>query len=231
VEKVVLYYRVSTQRQGRSGLGLEAQQAAVHTFLAGQDAQVLREFTEIESGRKSDRPKLVEAVRLCRMTRAKLVIAKLDRLSRDAHFLLELEKSGVEFTAVDMPNANRMTVGVMALVAQQEAEAISARTKAALTARRARNLPLGNIASLRPADPAGAARARAAWSRKVRDHSEALRPIIQEMVTSGASLRAIARVLQESGYTTVRGGKWTATQVSSALRYADVGQVIEQAAE
>jgi DNA invertase Pin-like site-specific DNA recombinase len=138
-----------------------------------------------------------------------------------------LEKSGVEFTAVDMPNANRMTVGVMALVAQQEAEAISARTKAALTARRARNLPLGNVASLRPADPAGAARARAAWSRKVRDHSEALRPIIQEMVTSGASLRAIARVLQESGYTVVRGGKWTATRVSSALRYGDISPLIK----
>jgi DNA invertase Pin-like site-specific DNA recombinase len=138
MQKFVTYYRVSTQRQGRSGLGLEAQRAAVQQFLAGRDAQVFAEFTEVESGTKGDRRQLAGAMLMCRMTKSVLLIAKLDRLARDAHFLLGLEKGGVEFVAADMPFANRLTVGVMALVAEEEARAVSARTKAALAARKAR---------------------------------------------------------------------------------------------
>ena len=126
----VAYYRVSTDKQGRSGLGLEAQHSAVAAFLNGGTWKLVRDFTEVESGKRNDnRPKLAAAIQACRVYGAKLVIAKLDRLSRDAHFLLGLEKAGVDFVAADMPHANRLTVGVMALVAEQEATAISQRTK------------------------------------------------------------------------------------------------------
>src|SRR5918995_5186744 len=118
----VAYYRVSTDKQGRSGLGLEAQQAAVRDYLNGGNWKLLAEVTEVESGKRSDRPKLDDAMRLCRLHGATLVIAKLDRLSRDAHFLLGLQKAGVDFVAADMPDANKMTVGIMALVAQHERE-------------------------------------------------------------------------------------------------------------
>ena len=225
MQKFVTYYRVSTQRQGRSGLGLEAQRAAVQQFLAGRDAQVFAEFTEVESGTKGDRRQLAGAMLMCRMTKSVLLIAKLDRLARDAHFLLGLEKGGVEFVAADMPFANRLTVGVMALVAEEEAKAVSARTKAALAARKARGLPLGNAATLRPADRAGAARAAAVWSLKAAGHAAMVLPAIQEMQASGMSLRAIARALSARGFATVRGGQWTASQVSAVLRRAGDGAV------
>jgi DNA invertase Pin-like site-specific DNA recombinase len=221
LQKYVAYYRVSTQRQGRSGLGLEAQQAAVQAFLVGRDAQVIAEFVEVESGRKSDRVKLEGAMLMARMTKAVLLIAKLDRLARDAHFLLGLEKAGVEFLAVDMPFANRMTIGVMALVAEEEeARAISARTKAALAARKTRGLPLGNQATLRPADPDVLVRARAAWSVKAAEHAAMVLPAIQEMRAAGMSLQAAAGEMTARGFTTTRGGPWTAAQVSAILRRA-----------
>jgi DNA invertase Pin-like site-specific DNA recombinase len=118
--KFVSYLRVSTARQGRSGLGLEAQRQAVEDFLNGGNWQLVKEFVEIESGKKADRPQLEKAFQLCRLIGAKLVIAKLDRLSRDAHFLLGLEKAGVDFVAADMPQANRLTIGIMAVMAQHE---------------------------------------------------------------------------------------------------------------
>jgi DNA invertase Pin-like site-specific DNA recombinase len=130
------YVRVSTDRQGKSGLGLEAQQAAVDQFVAGRgvDARLLKTFTEVESGKRRDnRPELEAAMHHAKITGSKLLIAKLDRLSRDAHFLLGLQKAGVPFVACDMPDANNLTVGIMALVAQQEREAISQRTKAGLS--------------------------------------------------------------------------------------------------
>lgn len=127
--RLVSYLRVSTDRQGRSGLGLEAQRAAVAAHLAGGDWTLLDEMVEVESGKAmADRPQLARAMALCRLTGATLCVAKLDRLSRDAHFLIGLDKADVDFVAMDMPNANKLTVGIMALVAQQEREAISART-------------------------------------------------------------------------------------------------------
>ena len=113
--RFVSYFRVSTARQGRSGLGLDAQREAVTAFLNGGNWSVIADFVEVESGRKSDRPELAKAMDLCRLTGATLVIAKLDRLARDAHFLLGLQKAGVEFVACDMPQANRLTIGIMAL--------------------------------------------------------------------------------------------------------------------
>ena len=122
------YYRVSTQRQGRSGLGLEAQQTAVRDFLNGGDWRLVAEVTEVESGKRSDRPKLAEALKLCRLHGAALIIAKLDRLARNVAFISNLMESGVEFHAVDFSQANRLTVHILAAVAEHEAKAISERT-------------------------------------------------------------------------------------------------------
>jgi DNA invertase Pin-like site-specific DNA recombinase len=128
--RFVSYLRVSTARQGASGLGLEAQRAAVAAHLNGGDWTLPREIVEIESGRRNDRPALAEALQLCRQQKATLVIAKLDRLARNVHFICGLMESGVEFLAVDMPSANRFVVHILAAVAGQEAETISKRTKA-----------------------------------------------------------------------------------------------------
>ena len=147
--RFVSYLRVSTDRQGRSGLGLEAQRKAVDDFLNGGRWKLIAEFVEVESGKRDDRPRLAEALALCRLHNAVLVIAKFDRLSRDAHFLLGLQKAGVRFVAADMPEANEMVVGIMAVVAQAERKMISARTKAALAAAKARGKRLGQ-----PREPA-----------------------------------------------------------------------------
>ena len=144
--KFVSYLRVSTARQGRSGLGLEAQRKAVEDFLNGGNWSVV----EVESGKKADRPQLEKAFQLCRLIGAKLVIAKLDRLSRDAHFLLGLEKAGIDFMAADMPHANKLTIGIMAVMAQHEREMISTRTKAALQAAKRRGVKLGGDRGVRP---------------------------------------------------------------------------------
>src|SRR4029079_5497769 len=141
--KWVAYYRVSTQRQGRSGLGLEAQKNAVAEFLNGGRWKLIAEFTEVETGRNNDRPELQKALAACRMHGATLLIAKLDRLSRHAAFLLKLRDAGLEFVAADLPGANRLTVGILAMVAETEAEAISGRTKAALAAAKRRGVKLG----------------------------------------------------------------------------------------
>ena len=133
--KFVSYLRVSTKRQGESGLGLEAQRAAVEAWLNGGDWTLVEEHVEVESGKRADnRPALAKAFDARRAYNAKLVIAKIDRLSRDPVFLLSLRDAGIEFIAVDMPHANRLTVGIMSLVAEQEREAISTRTKGALAA-------------------------------------------------------------------------------------------------
>src|SRR5215213_6425076 len=145
----VSYLRVSTDRQGRSGLGLEAQRKAVDDFLNGGQWELIAEFVEVESGKRDDRPKLAEALALCRLHSAILVIAKLDRLSRDAAFLLGLQKAGVRFVAADMPEANELVVGILAVVAQAERKMISARTKAALAAAKARGVRLGKPKNLR----------------------------------------------------------------------------------
>ena len=137
------YYRVSTTRQGESGLGLEAQQKAVTDYLSGGSSKILAEFTEVESGKKSDRPKLAEAIALCKKHKATLVIAKLDRLARNVYFISGLMESGVEFVAVDNPNGNRLMVHMLAAFAEHEREQISSRTKQALAAAKARGTILG----------------------------------------------------------------------------------------
>jgi DNA invertase Pin-like site-specific DNA recombinase len=213
--RFLAYYRVSTARQGQSGLGLEAQRAAVLQYLNGGSWELLAEFTEVESGKKTtNRPQLAAAMHLCRLTGAMLVIAKLDRLSRDAHFLIGLEKAGVEFVAADMPNANRLTVGIMALVAQQEREMISARTKAALAAAKAKGRKLGGYkgGKLPPAGVGTAARRAKADAFAAR-----VRPTILVLQAEGKSLRRIATELTAKGVMTAEGGRWDATKVRHVL--------------
>jgi DNA invertase Pin-like site-specific DNA recombinase len=215
--RFVAYYRVSTAQQGRSGLGLEAQQKAVADFLNGGAWSLVGEFTEVESGKRDDRPALAQAMRACRLHGATLVIAKLDRLSRDAHFLLGLQKAGVDFVAADMPDANKMTVGIMAIVAQHEREQISARTKAALAAAKARGVKLGkpeNLSNRR----IGSARGNAAKAAKAETRAADLAPVIEEMRAAGAvSLHALADGLNRRGVPAARGGTWSAGQVARVV--------------
>jgi DNA invertase Pin-like site-specific DNA recombinase len=214
--KMVGYYRVSTPKQGRSGLGLQAQKAAVKAFING--GKLIGEFTEIETGKNNNRPKLAEAIQACRIYGATLVIAKLDRLSRNAHFLLGLKEAGVEFVCCDMPNANRLTVGIMAMVAEEERRMISERTKAALTAAKARGIKIGGD---RDTIPTKEARRRAAESvqRRVLSKARDLAPIIKNLQASGAeSLRAIADGLNRMDVPTVSGkGMWNAELVRRVL--------------
>ena len=217
--KFVSYLRVSTQEQGRSGLGLEAQRRAVADYLNGGRWELKAEFVEVESGKRGDRPELAKAMAACRVHRAVLVIAKLDRLSRNQAFLMSLRDAGVEFVCADMPQANRMTIGIMAAVAEGEAEMISARTKAALAAAKARGKVLGG------ARPGAAERARAVAAKgtaALRAKAEAraadLAPMIEAWRAGGITSQAgLARALDVAGVPTARGGKWSNVQVAALL--------------
>ena len=142
-QKFVAYQRVSTDKQGRSGLGREAQEAAVAGYAQARGGDIVDRFVEVESGKRNDRPELGKALALCRKQKATLIIAKLDRLARNVAFIANLMESGVDFIAVDMPSATRLTIHILAAVAEHEREMISARTKAALQARKARGGRLG----------------------------------------------------------------------------------------
>lgn len=215
--RFVAYYRVSTQKQGRSGLGLEAQQASVREYLQRVGGAELASFVEVESGRKNDRPKLTAAILRCKQSNATLLVAKLDRLSRNAAFLMNLKDSGVQFEALDIPGANTMTVGVLALVAQHEAEAISARTKSALAARRARGLPLGTPRDLSAYQRRASRLGNSANSAKAQQRAKDLiAPAIAEAQAEGqTSLRQIAAYLNARSIPTSRGKSWTATAVKN----------------
>jgi DNA invertase Pin-like site-specific DNA recombinase len=218
--RFVAYYRVSTAQQGRSGLGLEAQREAVRSFLVGNGGELAQAFTEVESGKNGDRPELARALEVCHLTGMVLVIAKLDRLSRDAHFLLGLEKAGVEFVAADMPNANRLTVRLMAVIAQEEREMISARTKAALAAVKARGKKLGGNRGGPKVDPA---QGRAARSRAADVYVRQVGPIAlaawqERDGSSKSSFGKAATVLTERGIRTPCGGKWTRAAVRSLIQ-------------
>jgi DNA invertase Pin-like site-specific DNA recombinase len=221
--KYIAYYRVSTQRQGRSGLGLKAQRDAVLAFIDG-NAELIEEFTEIESGKHSERPELQKALAVCKKHKAKLVIAKLDRLSRNLAFIATLMDSGVEFQAVDMPHANKLTVHILAAVAEHEREAISERTKAALKAAKARGTKLGN-----PDLAKAAKRGVAAVKADAKRFAANVLPIIREIERSGfTSANAIAAKLNERNVRTARGGQWTHVQVGKILRPFDGSGDIKQ---
>ena len=214
--KFVAYFRVSTDKQGRSGLGFEAQRHAVDQFLNGGSWSLIGEFIEVESGKRNKRPELEKALAVCKRQKAKLVIAKLDRLSRNLAFIATLMDSGVEFVAVDNPHANKLTIHILAAVAQHEREMIAQRTKDALQAAKARGVVLGN-----PKLDAVRDRAVASVRADADRFAKNVAPIIREIQSTGvASHRAIARSLNSRGIATARGGVWTAVQVGSILQRA-----------
>lgn len=220
--KFIAYYRVSTKKQGGSGLGLEAQQKAVRDWLNGGRWELIDEVTEIESGKRSDRPQLAEALRLCRVHGATLVIAKLDRLARNVHFVSSLMKAKVPFVAVDFPAANDLTIHVMAAVAEHEAAAVSARTKAALAAAKERGKRLGGLrdGGFGTAEQRQEARRKAVEALKAKADAFAadLLPQIKSLVQEkGLSLRAAAASLNHGQVATARGNSWTAAAVRNVL--------------
>lgn len=221
--RAVALYRVSTSRQGISGLGLEAQREAVLSYL-GDEWHLVEEVTEVTSGRNMVRPGLDRAVAICRSQNAVLVISKLCRLSRDPYLLFGLQRAGVEFLAVDLPQATPFTIGVLALVAMEEARATADRTKAALAARRARGLPLGRCnPSIGEYAHNGAAVSAEVRGAKSKQRAEALRPVVETLRSEGASsLSEIAAGLNDRGLTAPRGGAWRAQSVRDLLQHYGV---------
>lgn len=224
-KKLVAYYRVSTRQQGESGLGLEGQVAAVETYARGQGAEIVRAYREVETGKRADRPELLKALADARRSRATLVIAKLDRLSRNVAFLANLLESGVDFVACDNPHANRLTVHILAAVAEDEAKRISERTRAALAAYKARGGKLGAARpggrELTPGDGVRG-RAKAVAVRRVNTAAAYadLAPEVAALRAEGLSLRAIAARLNAEGHTTRRGSAWGPVQVRRVLDLA-----------
>lgn len=227
----VAYYRVSTLKQGESGLGLEAQKLAVASFLNGGAWKVAGEFTEVETGKIAARPELSKAIALCKATGSKLLIAKLDRLSRNVHFLSGLHEEGIEFIAVDMPTASRFTVHIMAAVAEQEAAAISQRTKAALGSIKARIAANGHhvtkkgrvitrLGNGRTFDDSARNRAVTVVKAKADEHAAKVAPTIKKLRSGGMSLQEVADHLNTLGVPTPRGAKWAATTVQRAEKRA-----------
>jgi DNA invertase Pin-like site-specific DNA recombinase len=220
--KFVAYYRVSTSRQGKSGLGLDAQRAAVATYLNGGDWQIVDEFTEVESGKNSDRPALDKALTAARLHRASVVVSKVYRLTRSVAFLSRLLEAGVDVRFADLPQiegaTGRFLLQQMVAVAELEAGMISARTKAALAAAKKRGKKLGGN---RGAKPTAKMRAlsRAALQKRADARAADVGPSIKALQAAGAtSLRAIADGLNEQGIPTARGiGQWSAVQVSRVL--------------
>lgn len=218
--RVVAYYRVSTEAQGRSGLGLEAQQEAVVGLCQQRGWEIIAEFTEIESGKRNDRPQLTSALKRAKVTGARLVIAKLDRLSRNVAFLAALQESGAKFTAADMPEADEFTVHILAAVAQRERKLISERTKAALASAKARGVKLGNPNGAAPIRRAGKGTSAAleAVRRNAAGRAAEYAEIVADVRAGGAtSLPAIAKELNERGILTARGGRWHASSVRNLL--------------
>ena len=218
--RVAAYYRVSTDKQGRSGLGLEAQRQSVRALCEARGWEIVSEFTEVESGKRNDRPQLNAALDHARLTGAKLVVAKLDRLSRDAAFTLQLRNSGVDFTCADNPDVNRLTIGLLAVINEDERERISERTKAALAAAKARGTKLGNPNGARALRRAGKGnRASVAAIQSNADRfAESLRGTVDTIRRKGiTSLAGIASELNARHMRTARGGKWHASSVKNLM--------------
>lgn len=224
----VAYYRVSTARQGRSGLGLEAQQAAVETYVARETGELIAPpFIEVESGKCTIRPELSRAIAHARRHKAVLLVAKLDRLARNVAFLSSLMESRIEFRAVDNPTATKLTIHILSAVAEEEARAISIRTKAALAAAKARGTLLGSArpdhwvgsrveARLEGQKKATKAAAKSRIARREVAVSDVL-PKIKQLRSEGLSLRAIAKKMNEEGSVNLQGLPWSAMAVHRIL--------------
>lgn len=224
--RVISYLRVSTARQGASGLGLEAQRAAVDCYLAAGAHEKVAEYVEVESGAKASRPQLTAALAACRLHRATLVIAKLDRLARNVAFIANLMDGGVDFVACDLPHANRLTLHLLAAIAEHERDMISQRTKAALAAAKARGTKLGNPmgamalsgSSMRAAEASATRRASLAHQ-----HRSAAGEAISTLLTSGMTTRRqIASALNAQAIPSPSGGIWYEEQVRRVMESMDV---------
>ncbi|MBP3984784.1 recombinase family protein [Pseudoxanthomonas helianthi] len=214
--KFVAYYRVSTKRQGESGLGLEAQRQAVLDYLNGGKWELLAEYTDVESGGDDSRPELARAIDHAKKAKATLVIAKLDRLSRKVSFVSSLMDSGVRFVAADNPSANELTINILAAVAQEERRLISQRTKAALVAAKKRGVRLGN-----PRLDDARTAAQEAREQGADRFATNVIPVIRQVQAAGCTgLREIAAALDARGIKTRRGSNWTAAAVSRVLSRA-----------
>ena len=220
--KFVAYYRVSTTQQGINGLGMDAQKQAVLNYLNGGNWKLVAEFAEVESGKRNNRQELLKAIALCRKDGATLLIAKLDRLARNAAFLLNLRDSGVDFIAVDMSHADKFTVGIMALVAEKERDMISQRTKDGLAAAKRRGKKLGN-----PRPQHAVKCAVAANLNRANAYAVTILPVIDEIKKAHVtSLREIARCLNARGFKTPNGKAFAAQSVKNLVnRIAVSGEV------
>ena len=223
----VAYYRVSTERQGQYGLGIEAQRSAVAAYLNGGNWRIIAEFTEVESGRKQNRPALDAALGVARLHRAPIVVAKVDRLTRSLAFLTRLLEAGVDVRFADLPAiegpTGRFMLQQMASVAELEAGLISARTKAALAAAKARGKRLGGNRGTTPTDEMRAAGVAARQEAAATRATDLRAPLMEIQAQGARSLAAIAKALNERGIPTARGkGNWTPMQVSRVL--ARLGQ-------
>jgi DNA invertase Pin-like site-specific DNA recombinase len=216
----VSYLRVSTNRQGKSGLGLDAQREAITNYLNGGNWKLIKEFIEVESGKNNDRVQLRDALEACKRTNATLLIAKLDRLSRNVAFTANLMESGVEFLACDFPTANRLTIHILSAMAEYEREMISKRTKDALRQAKARGVKLGNPDNLnRKAAKKGRVLGMQARQAKANDYAKRFLGIIGDYQGQGLSLNAIARKLTQDNELTPRGlTTWTPTTVKNILQ-------------
>lgn len=208
------YYRVSTSQQARSGLGLDAQREAVREYVNQVDGDLLFEFTEAESGASAERPQLKEAIRCCRLRRAMLVVAKLDRLARNVNFISELMESGVEFIAADMPDANRLTIHIIAAIAEYERQVISDRTKSALARAKAAGTKLGNPQISALQDVA----VSAAKLRANKDAAALLRHVRHHDPDWSLSATALANIFNADGIRGPRGGTWSAASIHNLRR-------------
>ena len=206
--RYVVYYRVSTQKQGQSGLGLDAQKAAVVGYLNGGTWQTVGEFVEVESGKRTDRPQLAAALAAAKKHKATLLVAKLDRLARNVHFLTGLLESGVRFKAVDMPQADKPMIQMLAVFAEWERDRISERTKAALAAAKRRGVRLGN-SNLSPDNRKRSAAAKA--------RAEALRGTLDAYRARGLTHRQMVEELNRARVPAARGGKWRLSQLQRVL--------------
>lgn len=233
-KNLVAYLRVSTKKQGASGLGLEAQRAAVAEYAAREGLRVVAEYVEVESGRKSARPQLAAALQHCRAARATLAVAKLDRLARNVAFLSALMEAGLEFVALDNPHATPFTLHVLAAVAEQEARATSERTRVALAAAKKRGVLLG---SSRPGHWNGLEARRLAGSKKgvkraaqlrtqaAQEHNSLAVEAALQLRDAGLSWQEIASELNARGLVTRRGNAWSKSSVFTAAKAA-AGSVI-----
>ncbi|PQJ79398.1 recombinase family protein [Polaribacter porphyrae] len=211
MNKYVAYYRVSTQKQGKSGLGLDSQQSAVIRFINSEDS-LIQSYTDVESGKNNNRPNLLKAIEHCKNENATLLIARLDRLSRNAAFIFTLRDTGVKFTAVDMPEANSVTVGIMAVLSQDERERISQRTKAALSELKLKGVKLGSPQNLTLEARKKGLEARMRYANENENNKKAGEFIIS-LCKNGLSFYAITKKLNQLGFKTRHGKEFQQVQV------------------